>query len=102
MMTQGLSLVGAFAMGIALGLFFFLGLWWTVQRLPDSCHPALLTLGSLGLRVLVCFLGFYLLKERWQGFLLALLGFLLVRYFSIQKWGHGVSHFVSKYDEGKE
>lgn len=40
--------------GVALGLFFFGGLWFTVQRLGSARRPALLMLGSLAARLAVC------------------------------------------------
>ena len=40
-----------FLAGLLLGAGFYLGLWATVRRLPTARHPALLTLGSLVLRL---------------------------------------------------
>lgn len=37
--------------GLLLGAVYYLGLWATVRRLPHARHPALLTLGSLILRL---------------------------------------------------
>lgn len=41
--------LGALA-GLALGAFFFGGLWWTVRRAPDHPRPGLLVLGSFLVR----------------------------------------------------
>lgn len=66
--------------GLLLGLFFFGGLWWTVQRIPTASHPAALLMGSLVLRMGVALAGFYaLLQLHWQAALLALVVFTLTR-----------------------
>ncbi len=99
MITQGFYLFMAFAMGIGLGLAFFFSLWWTVKKLPDSRHPALLTLSSLFVRLSVCVFGFYWVMDgQWERLLLALLGFLFMRRFFLRKWGVEASQLVSKYD----
>ncbi len=78
----------AFPAGIALGLFYFAGLWMTVQRLPSARRPALLTFGSLFLRLSICVLGFYLVMGgRWDRLISALLGFLLMRRVLVRRWG---------------
>jgi F1F0 ATPase subunit 2 len=56
----GLALSSAY--GIGLAVFYFGGLWLTLQHLPDSEQPALLTLGSFLGRSAVCILGFYLIS----------------------------------------
>lgn len=70
--------------GALAGLFFFGGLWWTVQRLPRAKAPALLALASLVLRVAVVLGVFYLLLaafpgEGWPRLAAGLAGFILVR-----------------------
>jgi len=85
---NALWLVLVFTVGMGLGLFYFGGLWLTIQRLPQSQHPGLLTLGSFLLRLLGCFAGFYAVMDgSWLHLLLALLGFLLVRHFLVRHWG---------------
>jgi F1F0 ATPase subunit 2 len=75
-----LSLIFALLAGIALGLFYFGGLWLTVQRLPTIRHPALLMLGSFFLRTLVALLGFYVVMSgSWARLLVCLAGFLTIR-----------------------
>lgn len=54
----GLPAPLALAAGVAVGLFFFGGLWWTVRKLPVSKNPALLMLGSALGRLLVACAGF--------------------------------------------
>jgi len=66
--------------GIGLGLFYFGGLWLTVQRLPTIRHPALLMLGSFLMRTLVALLGFYVVMNgSWARLLVCLAGFLAIR-----------------------
>lgn len=68
-----------FAVGAALGAFYFLGLWWTVRRL-DSRNPAALLLLSFLLRTAVVIGGFYLIMDgRWELLLTALGGFIAAR-----------------------
>lgn len=86
-----MSLTDAFDSGIAdylfsllagagLGLFFFLGLWWTVRQLASSRHVAMLFLVSMLFRSGVVVLGFYfILGDNWIKLTLGLLGFIAVR-----------------------
>lgn len=50
--------------GIALGVFFYGGLWWTIQRGIAAKQPALWFLGSLVLRMGVTLGGFYFIAVR--------------------------------------
>lgn len=70
----------AFAAGMALGAFFSLHLWRTVQRMTEPAgHTVVAALGFL-LRVAVVVAGFSLVMGgRWERLLSALLGFVLVR-----------------------
>lgn len=78
-----LALVG----GALLGLFYFGGLWWTVQRLAQSGSPGLLTLGSFFIRTLVTLAGFYLLADgQWQRLLACLAGFIAARFALVSRW----------------
>jgi len=68
------------AAGLALGGFFFGGLWWTVIQGASSKRPALWFLGSLLLRMGITLAGFYLVaRESWQRWLSCVLGFVLAR-----------------------
>jgi F1F0 ATPase subunit 2 len=67
--------------GVALGIFFYGGLWLTVRSLPGSHHPALLTMGSLWGRTLAVLTGFFFLMDgRWENAVLGLFGFTLGRF----------------------
>ncbi len=66
--------------GIGIGLFYFGGLWWTVQRLPEFQRPAVWILGSFLVRTVVSLGGFYLIMGgQWQRLLAALVGFMAAR-----------------------
>lgn len=66
--------------GLALGVFYFGGLWWTVRAIVGSPRSVLLQLGSLLLRTAATLIGFY-----WVGggdvkrLLACLAGFVLAR-----------------------
>lgn len=66
--------------GVALGLFFFGGLWWTVRKGSTANNPALWFMGSFLLRTGVALGGFYGVgAEDWRRLLAALGGFVLAR-----------------------
>ena len=66
--------------GALLGGVFCGGLWWTVRQLPVAKHPALLTLGSLCLRIALVVFGLYgLMAGDVSRLAAALLGFWLIR-----------------------
>ncbi|MDD5272870.1 MAG: ATP synthase subunit I [Methylovulum sp.] len=70
----------ALLVGGLLGMVFFGGLWWTVQKSLSSPHPALWLLGSLLIRTGITLAGFYAVSAgAWQRLLLCLLGFVLAR-----------------------
>lgn len=74
-------MVAAFAAGLALGAFYFITLWHTVQRLPAAHGPARLMLVSFVLRMTVVLAGFYLIMggEHWERLAAAMLGFIIIR-----------------------
>lgn len=79
-MNEAMVLVLAALSGLALGAFFFGGLWWTVNRSMVSAQPALLILGSFLLRSVVAVGGFYLaLQGGWPSLLACMGGFLVSR-----------------------
>lgn len=66
--------------GIALGLFFFGGLWWTVRKGTVATNPALWFFASFMLRTGVTLAGFYFIAAGdWRRMLTALAGFILTR-----------------------
>jgi F1F0 ATPase subunit 2 len=87
MIPELYSLVGALAVGVGLGLFYFGGLWLTVRAVPTAHRPALLTLGSFLARLGMTLFGFYLIMGgRWERLLVALLGFILMRAILVRHW----------------
>lgn len=86
--SDPLTLLGAAVVGLAVGLFFFGGLWLTVRALPTARHPALLALGSYLGRVGVSLLAFYwVMGGRWERLATALLGLIAMRLLLIRRWG---------------
>ncbi len=79
-MIDALKLLGVSLVGVALGLVFFGGLWWTVRRGMVSPRPALWSVGNLVVRVALTLGGIYLVAgDQWQRLLAILLGFWLAR-----------------------
>ncbi|NJK62393.1 MAG: ATP synthase subunit I [Synechococcaceae cyanobacterium SM2_3_1] len=81
-MSLGISLLE----GLGLGLIYFAGLWWTVQRLTTASQPYLWIGSSFVLRLCLSGLGFYWIMNHQQGseeqvlsLAMAVTGFLLVR-----------------------
>ncbi len=74
------SLLLAFALGIAVGLVYFGGLWWTVRCALDVRRRASWMLASFLVRVAIALAGFYLvIGTNGLRLVAAMLGFLLVR-----------------------
>jgi F1F0 ATPase subunit 2 len=74
-------LLAAFG-GLVLGLFYFAGLWFTLQRVSGHPHPALWVAGGFLLRLAVSLSGFYLILGPDRSLIrlgIALLAFLVVR-----------------------
>ena len=81
-MSESLRVVIAIAMGVLLGIFFYGGLWWTIQKGVSSKQPALLFTGSLVARTLVALAGFYFVSRGdWHRLLGCLVGFVFARIF---------------------
>lgn len=76
----------AFLGGVALGLFYFGALWFTVKKIPGSSHPKRLLLSSALLRFFPTLLTMYLVvKADPVIFLIMLSGFFAVRYYMIRR-----------------
>ena len=78
----------AFAAGLLLGLFYFGTLWLTVRHLPKTRMPALWALGSFFARTGITLFGFYLATAgHWERLLVCLLGFMVMRsLFQVFPW----------------
>lgn len=84
------ELIPSFLAGSLLGAFFFGGLWWTVQRLPESRSPALLALASFVIRTAAVLGVFYLIISGlseivWPRLAAALVGFILFRVITVSR-----------------
>ncbi len=77
-----IELVLSFAAGIALGAFYFYGLWLTLKQLAYSQKQVLLTLGSFFGRSAIAVLGFYIVLRaaRLEGLAASLAGFVLMKF----------------------
>jgi F1F0 ATPase subunit 2 len=75
--------------GALLGVFFFGGLWWTVQKGVASDLPALWFLGSLLLRTGIVLGGIYLVSQGdWSRVATCLVGFLIARTVVVKRLTH--------------
>ena len=75
-----LSYVIAFLSGCLLGIFFFGGLWWTVQKITGSGRPYLIAVVSFIVRTAVVLAGmFIIIKLGWVQLFLTLAGFIITR-----------------------
>ena len=78
--TDPMALVASLLAGLALGAFFFGGLWWTVRAIVGAAHSALLQLASLVLRTAGTLFGFHVAGSGDAGRLVACLaGFVIAR-----------------------
>ena len=74
-----------FIAGLALGTFFFGGLWVTVKKAVASKIPAIWFFGSFILRVSVVMLGFYYISPGgWQPLIVSVVGFIVARFVVMQ------------------
>jgi F1F0 ATPase subunit 2 len=79
-MTETLGLLLAVPAGVAFGVVFFGGLWWTVRKGMASPNPALWFMVSLILRMGITLSGFYLVSGgQWLRLLVCVLGFIVGR-----------------------
>ncbi len=77
---NGLTLVAALVGGMAIGAFFFGGLWLTIGYLERTTRPAMLLLGSFMGRTVLALSGLFVLAwGRWERLAIAVVGFLVAR-----------------------
>ncbi len=76
-----LILILMFAAGLALGAFYFVSLWKTVQKLPQTKNRGLLLIGSFVLRLsVVLAASYFLLRDgHWERLAAAMIGFIVMR-----------------------
>jgi F1F0 ATPase subunit 2 len=74
------SVLWSALIGVLLGLTYFGGLWFTVQRLSTARHPALMAFASFLLRiVLLLFTIYWVMDGRFERLVILLVGFFLAR-----------------------
>ncbi len=84
-MNEILSLTLSVITGISLGVIFFGGLWWTIEKGIKSKRPGFWFSGSFLLRTGIILFGFsFIGKGHWQRMIACLLGFMMARV--IVKW----------------
>lgn len=80
-MSETLMILSSGVAGIGLGVLFFGGLWWTVNRCVSAQRPGLLAFVSLILRMSVTLAGFHVVAgAQWQRLLACLVGFVVARF----------------------
>jgi F1F0 ATPase subunit 2 len=85
-LSDSLALALAFLAGALLGVVFFGGLWWTVQKGIESETPARWFFGSLLLRTSLILAGFYVAAQgHWSRLAACLLGFMIARIFVVRR-----------------
>ncbi len=69
-----------FLAGLALGAFYFISLWQTLKKLPQTQNRASLLMISFVLRVAVVLTAlFFLMDGRWERAAAAMIGFIVMR-----------------------
>jgi F1F0 ATPase subunit 2 len=83
-MNDLIFIVLAFVAGIALGLLFFGGLWFTIKNAANSKIPALWFFGSLTLRLVIVLTGFYFVGAgNFVRLMVCSSGFIIARFIVI-------------------
>jgi F1F0 ATPase subunit 2 len=101
-MSDSLTLTLAFLAGALLGVFFFGGLWWTVQKGVTSETPALWFVGSLLLRTGLILAGFYVAAQgHWSRLVACLLGFLFARAIVVKRLARAPAEGPTQREEEK-
>ncbi len=80
-MNEILFMSLAFIAGLALGTFFFGGLWLTVKKSINAKIPAIWIISSFFLRVGIVMVVFYFVGNgSWQRLIVCLAGFIIARF----------------------
>jgi len=91
-MSASIRLLFPFMTGMALGVLYFTGLWFTVRNLPDSGRPLARVFWSFIARASIAVTGFYaVMNGRWEQLAAALLGFLLMREILVRRLGRNTA-----------
>jgi F1F0 ATPase subunit 2 len=79
-MNAYLQYLAVILVGALLGGFFFVGLWWTVNRVPRAKHPVVLFLASGVVRTAVVMSGFWFVgRGNAIAMMCCLVGFISAR-----------------------
>ncbi len=80
------------AAGALFGIFYFHGLWLTLRKLPNTCQPMLLTMGSFLGRTALCVLCFYLVEKmvNLEGLMISIIGFTTSKFTIIHLRSGGI------------
>ncbi|PKN06413.1 MAG: ATP synthase subunit I [Deltaproteobacteria bacterium HGW-Deltaproteobacteria-7] len=78
-----------FAAGLALGAFYFISLWQTVQKLGQTENRVRLLAVSYVLRLAVVLTAFYLMMQggHWERLVAAMIGFVAMRKILTNRFG---------------
>ena len=76
----------SFIVGALLGVLYFFSLWQTTRHLATGRHPKTWLFVGLVVRISVLMVGFVFILDvrHWEGLVIALLGFVLVRTVAIR------------------
>ena len=84
-----MNILGRLLAGVALGVFFYGALWFTVKALPGARHPVLLALGSFWARIVTVLAGVFLMMNgRWEYAAVCMAGFMMGRLAVARIVGH--------------
>jgi F1F0 ATPase subunit 2 len=106
-MSDLLALASSLALGLALGIVYFGGLWLTLRILfsQSSSHglPAIVMLSSFTVRSCVCLFGFYLIAPGGLDFLASCLaGFVIVKAAAVHWWRPHASPDADMHGTGRQ
>jgi F1F0 ATPase subunit 2 len=100
-MSDWLLAIAAWLAGIGLGIFFYAGLWLTVNKAMTARHPGIWFALSLVARSAVVLAGLYFVSGRqWPRLLLAVAGFILARIVLTRRVKKTLSTEQSRQDNG--
>lgn len=86
-MNDALILALCLTAGAGLGLFYYGGLWLTVQRLTTARRPGLVALVSFCARAAITLAAFYLVMGgRWERLAVCMIGFVALRMILVRRW----------------
>jgi F1F0 ATPase subunit 2 len=93
-MSDGAWVAVSLAVGVALGLVHYGGLWWTTRRALAARQPALVLFGSFFARMVVVMAGVYGVmigfgqsEPRWERAVAAIAGMLVARSLLVRRLG---------------